>query len=55
VDRGCVVLVVTHDLASIAAITTHVAVLKRGKLVHEERGDGFALESMQEIYDAHSV
>ena len=53
--RGCVVLVVTHDMASIAAITTHLAVLKRGKLAHETRSDGFTLERMQEIYDAHSL
>lgn len=54
VERGCVVLVITHDLASIADVTTHVAVLKRGKLMHEERSAGFAFEELKDIYHAHS-
>lgn len=54
VQRGCVVLVITHDLASIADITTHLAVLKRGKLVHEARSAGFTFEELKEIYHAHS-
>ncbi len=54
VTRGCVVLVITHDLASIADITTHLAVLKGGKLVHEERAQGFGLGALQNTYDAHS-
>ncbi len=54
VDRDCVVLVITHDLASIADITTQVVVLKRGKLVHETRSDGFSFEELKETYHAHS-
>lgn len=54
VERGCVVLVITHDLASIADITTQVVVLKRGKLVHEARSDGFTFEQLRETYHAHS-
>ncbi len=50
VDRSCVVLVITHDLESIADITTHVAVLKRGKLVHECRSAGYSFEALKEIY-----
>src|SRR5690606_23286251 len=36
-QRGCILLVVTHDLESIGGLTDHVAVLRRGKLAFEER------------------
>ena len=53
--RGAVVLVVTHDLESIAGLTTHVVVLKRGKLVFEERcSTGYCFEELKETYHAHS-
>lgn len=54
VSRGCVVLVITHDLESIADVTSHVAVLKRGKLAHEVRSEGFAFEELKEIYHEHT-
>lgn len=54
VKRGCVVLVITHDLDSISDITTHAAVLKRGKLVYEERSQGFSFEQLKEIYHTHA-
>ncbi len=55
VERGAVVLVVTHDLESIAGLTTHVVVLKRGKLVFEERcSGGYCFEELKETYHAHS-
>jgi heme exporter protein A len=54
VQKGCVILVITHDLESIAKITTQVVVLKRGKLVHESHSDGFDFEELKELYHAHS-
>lgn len=52
--RRCVVLVITHDLESIADVTNHVVVLKRGKLVHEERSGGFTSGELKEIYHSHT-
>jgi heme exporter protein A len=60
-QRGCVLLVVTHDLEAIAGVADHVAVLGRGKLVYEasreERpgeshggGAGFSYVELKEIY-----
>jgi heme exporter protein A len=55
-ERGCLVLVVTHDLESIGDVTDHVVVLRRGKLVHEDsresRDDsaGFSYQELKEIY-----
>ncbi|HEY0195379.1 MAG TPA: ABC transporter ATP-binding protein, partial [Kofleriaceae bacterium] len=37
-DAGAIVVVVTHDLEAIADRTDHVAILRRGQLVFEERG-----------------
>ena len=37
-DGGAIVVVVTHDLEAIAERTDHVAILRRGQLVFEERG-----------------
>ncbi len=54
VERNCVVLVITHDLESIAEVTSHVAVLKRGKLVHESRSEGYGFDELKEIYAQHS-
>ncbi len=55
--RGCILLVVTHDLESIAKVTDHVAVLRRGKLAYEEsRPDatadagGFSYAELKDIY-----
>jgi heme exporter protein A len=54
VERKSVILVITHDLESIADITTHVAVLKRGKLAHETRSTGYSFAELKEIYHSHS-
>jgi heme exporter protein A len=54
---GAIVVVVTHDLEAIAGITDHVAVLRGGKLVHEQRttaGDALDYESLKAIYHAHA-
>jgi ABC-type multidrug transport system ATPase subunit len=55
--RGRVVLVVSHDLEPIAGVTDHVAVLKRGRLVHEARregAEGFAADDLKELYHRYS-
>ncbi len=55
VSRGAVVLVITHDLESIAGITNHVVVLRRGKRVFEERrDDGYSFEDLKSTYHEHS-
>ncbi len=55
VTRGAVVLVITHDLESIAGITTHVVVLRRGKLVFEERRKtGYSFDELKGTYHTHS-
>jgi heme exporter protein A len=36
-QRGCILLVVTHDLESIGGLTDHVVVLQRGRIVFEQR------------------
>ncbi len=55
VKRGAVVLVITHDLESIAGITTHVAVLRRGKLEFEERrAAGYSFDELKDTYHTHS-
>jgi heme exporter protein A len=55
VERGSVVLVVSHDLEALAGIADHVAVLRRGKLAHEERrAGGFSEQELKELYHAHA-
>ena len=57
---GRLVVVVTHDFESIEGVTDHVAVLRRGKLVFEDRrepGDsssGFSYAELKEIYHSHT-
>jgi heme exporter protein A len=54
---GAIVVVVTHDLEAIANITDHVAVLRGGKLVHEQRTAGaeaLSYEDLKGIYHAHA-
>ncbi len=48
--QGAIVVVVTHDLEAIAGRTDHVAILRRGQLVFEERGEGYSYERLKEIY-----
>jgi heme exporter protein A len=55
--RGCVVLVVSHDLEPMAGVTDHVVVLRRGKLAHEVRregGEGFSVDDLKELYHRYS-
>jgi len=55
VERGCVCLVVSHDLEALAGIADHVAVLRRGKLEHEERrAGGFGEQELKELYHRHA-
>ncbi|ACY15856.1 ABC transporter ATP-binding protein [Haliangium ochraceum] len=65
-QRGCILLVVTHDLESIGGLTDHVLVLKRGKAVFEEQrapgpGDGaeggaggFSYAELKDVYHQHT-
>lgn len=56
-ERGCVMIVVTHDLESIADITDHVAVLRRGKLVFEDSkapGSGFSYQDLKALYHQYT-
>lgn len=57
-------LVITHDLEAIAGVTDHVAVLQRGRLVHEERRDqavgqadpvGFSYQELTALYHQHTT
>ena len=55
VERRTVVLVVSHDLESLAGVTSHLAVLRRGRLQHEVRqAAGFSYEELKELYHAHA-
>ena len=59
---GCIVLVVTHDLEAIGGLTDHVVVLRRGKLVHEDRRPdaagqaegGFSYDELKTVYHQHT-
>lgn len=52
-DAGAIVVVVTHDLEAIAGKTDHVAILRQGKLVFEERG-AYDYEQLKDIYHRHA-
>ena len=52
-DGGAIVVVVTHDLEAIAGRTDHVAILRQGKLVFEERGT-YDYEQLKDIYHRHA-
>ncbi|HTE49381.1 MAG TPA: ABC transporter ATP-binding protein [Kofleriaceae bacterium] len=55
VERGAVVLVVTHDLESLAGVTDHVAVLRRGRLEHDARqAGGYSYTELKELYHRHA-
>ena len=51
---GAIVVVVTHDLEAIADRTDHIAILRRGSLVFEERGDAYTYEQLKTIYHQHA-
>ena len=52
-DAGAIVVVVTHDLEAIAGRTDHVAILRRGQLVFEERG-AYTYEQLKDTYHRHA-
>jgi len=52
-DAGAIVVVVTHDLEAIADRTDHVAILRRGQLVFEERGT-YDYEALKDLYHRHA-
>jgi heme exporter protein A len=52
-DAGAIVVVVTHDLEAIAGRTDHVAILRRGQLVFEERG-AYTYEQLKDVYHRHA-
>ena len=52
-DSGAIVVVVTHDLEAIAGRTDHVAILRRGALVFEERGT-YDYEQLKDLYHRHA-
>jgi heme exporter protein A len=52
-DAGAIVVVVTHDLEAIAGRTDHVAILRRGQLVFEERGS-YSYDQLKDLYHRHA-
>jgi heme exporter protein A len=52
-DAGAIVVVVTHDLEAIAGRTDHVAILRRGQLVFEERG-AYTYDALKDVYHRHA-
>jgi len=52
-DAGAIVVVVTHDLEAIAGRTDHVAILRRGQLVFEERG-AYTYAALKDTYHRHA-
>jgi heme exporter protein A len=52
-DAGAIVVVVTHDLEAIAGRTDHVAILRRGQLVFEQRG-AYTYDELKDIYHRHA-
>jgi len=52
-DAGAIVVVVTHDLEAIAGRADHVAILRRGQLVFEDRGT-YSYERMKDLYHHHA-
>jgi heme exporter protein A len=52
-DAGAIVVVVTHDLEAIAGRADHVAILRRGQLVFEERG-AYDYGQLKDLYHRHA-
>ncbi len=50
VKPGRLVVLVTHDLAAAAAIATHVVVLRRGRVAHDETRTSFSADEVRAIY-----
>jgi heme exporter protein A len=55
VERGVVMVVVTHDLEALAGMADHVAVLRRGRLEHDARqAGGYSYPELKELYHRHA-
>ncbi|HEY0253138.1 MAG TPA: ABC transporter ATP-binding protein [Kofleriaceae bacterium] len=54
-NDGTIVVVVTHDLEAIAGRTDHVAILRRGKLVCEERAATYTYEDLKDLYHRNAA
>jgi orotate phosphoribosyltransferase len=52
-DAGAIVVVVTHDLEAIAGRADHVAILRRGQLVFEQRGS-YTYAALKDLYHHHA-
>ena len=52
-DAGAIVVVVTHDLEAIGGRADHVAILRRGHLVFEERG-AYDYDQLKDLYHRHA-
>ena len=52
-DAGAIVVVVTHDLEAISGRTDHVAILRRGQLVLEQRG-AYDYDQLKDLYHQHA-
>jgi ABC-type Mn2+/Zn2+ transport system ATPase subunit len=52
---GAIVVVVTHDLEAIAGRADHIAILRRGSLVFEERGDAYSYDRLKDLYHQHAA
>jgi heme exporter protein A len=53
-QSGAIVVVVTHDLEAIAGRCDHIAILRRGGLVFEERGDTYSYDQLKDLYHRHA-
>lgn len=54
-EVGRVVIVVSHDLESLADATEHLVVLRRGKVAYDERaGAPLALDDLKELYHRYT-
>jgi heme exporter protein A len=52
--QGAIVVVVTHDLEAIGGRTDHVAILRRGALVCEERAEAYSYDQLKDLYHQHA-
>jgi heme exporter protein A len=53
-ESGAIVVVVTHDLEAIAGRTDHIAILRRGSLVFEDRAGSYSYDQLKDLYHQHA-
>jgi heme exporter protein A len=53
-EGGAIVVVVTHDLEAIAGRTDHLAILRRGALVFEDRAATYSYDELKDLYHRHA-